>query len=59
MQNTRKIRSLEAVRERERERELHFNEEKCSLVQCADKQDNNLNTKINSINNKVETRLNL
>ena len=54
MQKIRNTKSLKAVRERERERELYFNEEKCSIVLDAGKSiDNNM---INSIN---ETRLNL
>ena len=34
----RKNESLKTVRERERERELHFNKEKCSFVQQSDTQ---------------------
>ena len=50
----RENKSLEAVREKERERELYFNEEKCSTVLDSEKSiDNNI------INNINETRLNL
>ena len=52
MQKTRNTKSLKAVRERERE--LYFNEEKCSTVLDSEKSiDNNI------INNINETRLNL
>ena len=52
MQKTKNAKSLKAVRERERE--LYFNEEKCSTVLDSEKSiDNNI------INNINETRLNL
>ena len=54
MQKTKNTRSLKAVREREREREPYFNEEKYGMVLDSEKNIDN-----NVINRTNKTRLNL